>query len=54
MGNTHTSNDWKIKNIELLKERMSGWQLETFSESYENKCRKGLSLFKEKQLKERT
>tara|TARA_X000000368_G_C22746462_1_gene586317 strand:- start:323 stop:604 length:282 start_codon:yes stop_codon:yes gene_type:complete len=52
-ADTHTSNDWKIKNIELLKERMSGWQLETFNESYENKCRKGLSLFKEKQLKER-
>tara|TARA_B100000287_G_scaffold427861_1_gene478223 strand:+ start:828 stop:1109 length:282 start_codon:yes stop_codon:yes gene_type:complete len=49
-----TSNDWKVKNIQLIKERMSGWQLETFKESYENKCRKGFSLFKEKQLKEST
>ena len=53
-ANTHTSNDWKIKNIQLIKERMSGWQLETFNESYENKRLKGLSLFKEKQLKEST
>ena len=52
-ANTNTSNGWKIKNFQLIKERMSGWQLETFKESYENKCRKGLSLFKEKQLKER-
>ena len=47
-----TPNDWKVKNIQLIKERMSGWQLVTFKESYENKCQKGLSLFKEKQLKE--
>ena len=51
-ANVNTSKDWKIKNIQLIKERMSGWQLEAFNESYENKCRKGLSLFKEKQLKE--
>ncbi len=53
-ADNETTNDWKIKNIELIKERMSGWQLETFKESYDNKCQKGLSLFKEKYLKEAT
>ena len=50
----NTNSNWKRENLNILIQRMSGWQLETFKESYENKCRKGLSLFKEKQLKERT
>ena len=50
----NTNSNWKRENLNILIQRMSGWQLETFNESYENKCRKGLSLFKEKQLKERT
>ena len=49
----NTNSNWKRENLNILIQRMSGWQLETFKESYENKCRKGLSLFKEKQLKER-
>ena len=41
-----TSEDWKRNNIETIKKRMSGWQLTTFNESYENKIKEGISLFK--------
>ena len=30
-----TSDDWKKNNLELIKKRLSGWQLESFNESYE-------------------
>ena len=35
-----TSNDWKKKNIQEAQNRLSGWQLETFKTSYENKKKK--------------
>ena len=37
---------WKEKNLNLIVQRMSGWQLETFKESYEPKTKFGISLFK--------
>ena len=37
---------WKEKNLNLIIKRMSGWQLETFKESYEHKAKFGISLFK--------
>ena len=37
---------WKKGNLNLLLERMSGWQLETFKASYEHKSQFGISLFK--------
>ena len=37
---------WKKENLSLLIQRMSGWQLETFKESYEHKNKFGISLFK--------
>ena len=37
---------WKKENLNLLIQRMSGWQLETFKESYEHKTKFGISLFK--------
>jgi len=46
-----TSVDWKKDNINLLMERMSGWQLETFKQSYSSKMKTGLSLFKQNLLK---
>jgi len=46
-----TSTDWKKENLDLLIKRMSGWQLETFKESYLNKTRTGLSLFKQNLIK---
>jgi len=47
-----TSVDWKKDNINLLMERMSGWQLETFKQSYSSKMKTGLSLFKQNLLKD--
>ena len=42
---------WKKENLNLIIERMSGWQLETFKESYSNKMKTGLSLFKQSLIK---
>ena len=46
-----TSIQWKKENINILIERMSGWQLETFKESYSNKVKTGLSLYKQNLIK---
>ena len=44
----NTSNYWKKNNIEELKKRLDGWQLEAFNASYESKKISGLSLIKKK------
>jgi len=36
----------KKNNLEDIKKRLSGWQLESFNESYEHKINNGISLFK--------
>ena len=36
----------EINNLEIIKKRLSGWQLESFNESYEYKINNGVSLFK--------
>tara|TARA_B100001250_G_scaffold406547_1_gene425775 strand:+ start:122 stop:376 length:255 start_codon:yes stop_codon:yes gene_type:complete len=41
-----TTDAWKKNNLNDLKKRMSGWQLESFVESYEYKKKNGMSLFK--------
>ena len=41
-----TTNEWKTTNLEMIKKRLSGWQLESFNESYEHKINNGISLFK--------
>ena len=46
----NTSDEWKVQNIEDIKNRMDGWQLESFRESYEHKKKNGISLLKKKQL----
>ena len=43
---------WKKENLSLLVQRMSGWQLETVKESYSNKIKTGLSLFKQSLIKD--
>ena len=48
--NENTSNEWKIKNLEDLKRRLSDWQLKAFEESYKSKVETGLSLIKKKLL----
>ena len=47
----NTTDEWKIKNLEEIKSRLSGWQLESFKKSYNNKIREGISLFKKVQKK---
>ena len=42
-----TTSTWKKNNLNLLIQKMSGWQLETFQESYSNKIKTGLSLYKQ-------
>ena len=42
---------WKKNNLIELMNRMSGWQLETFIESYNYKTKNGISLFKKNALK---
>ena len=41
----NTKSNWKRENLNMLIQRMSGWQLETFKESYSNKIKTGLSLY---------
>ena len=36
----------KIENLKIIKARLSGWQLESFEESYTYKIENGISLFK--------
>ncbi len=48
-----TKNDWKNENLKILINRMQGWQLETFLESYEYKKNKGMSLFKKNLLEKK-
>ena len=47
-----TSEKWKINNLEDIKKRLSGWQLESFNESYEYKINNGISLFKKNLIKD--
>ena len=51
--NEKTSNEWKIKNLKIIVNRMKGWQLETFKESYKHKIDQGVSLFKKNLLEKK-
>ena len=44
--NAKTKEEWKKSNLNEITKRMSGWQLESFKESYEHKTKSGISLFK--------
>lgn len=46
--NTDTLNNWKEKNLKILKERLSGWQKDAFEKSYICKQKTGMSLIKRK------
>ena len=43
---TETTDQWKKDNIIQIKKRLTGWQLESFEESYTYKMENGISLFK--------
>ena len=47
-----TTDNWKDNNIKEIRSRLTGWQLESFNESYEYKIQNGISLFKKKLLNE--
>ena len=49
-----TKEDWKLNNLRQIETRMSGWQLETFKESYTHKAVHGISLFKKSLEKNNT
>ena len=49
--NESTKFIWKKENLKLLIQRMSGWQLETFQQSYSNKIKTGVSLYKQNLIK---
>jgi|TARA_B110000438_G_C15251271_1_gene409932 predicted Fe-S protein YdhL (DUF1289 family) len=41
-----TTQQWKKGNLIIIEKRLSGWQLESFKESYQHKIENGISLFK--------
>ena len=47
-----TTDEWKKENLEIIQRRLTGWQLESFKESYTYKIENGISLFKKKLLDE--
>ena len=42
----NTSDQWKNDNLTEIQKRLSGWQLESFKDSYKHKTENGISLFK--------
>ena len=48
-----TTEEWKKNNLEEITKRMSGWQLESFKESYKYKSKSGISLFQEDLIQEK-
>ena len=46
-----TSNQWKIDSLNNIQKRLSGWQLESFKDSYKHKVDNGISLFKKNLIK---
>ena len=48
-----TTEEWKKNNLNEIVKRMSGWQLESFKESYKHKIMSGISLFKKSLIQEK-
>jgi hypothetical protein len=48
-----TTEEWKKNNLKEITKRMSGWQLESFKESYNYKIKNGISLFKKNSIQEK-
>jgi len=49
----NTKDEWKLNSLKEIQSKMSGWQLETFKESYKHKTEHGISLFKKNILKQK-
>ena len=41
-----TTNQWKQDNLINIQQRLNGWQLEAFKDSYKHKIENGISLYK--------
>ena len=41
-----TTNQWKQDNLINIQQRLNGWQLESFKDSYKHKIESGISLYK--------
>jgi len=48
-----TTEEWKKNNLEEITKRMSGWQLNSFKESYKHKIKSGVSLFQKHSIQEK-
>ena len=46
-----TTNEWKNDNLSNIQKRLTGWQLESFKDSYKYKLENGISLFKKNLIK---
>ena len=46
-----TTDQWKKGNLIEIQKRLTGWQLESFKESYQYKIDNGISLFKKNLIK---
>ena len=46
-----TTDEWKNDNLTNIQKRLTGWQLESFKESYHHKIENGISLFKKNLIK---
>ena len=49
--NEKITDEWKKNNLEKIKKRLNGWQLQSFEESYKYKVKNGISLIKKQNLK---
>tara|TARA_Y100000590_G_scaffold427305_1_gene537305 strand:- start:5876 stop:6127 length:252 start_codon:yes stop_codon:yes gene_type:complete len=47
-----TNDEWKKQNLIIIEKRLTGWQLKSFKESYQNKIETGISLFKKNLINE--
>ena len=47
----NTSDHWKNDNLINIQKRLTGWQLESFKDSYKHKLENGISLFKKNLIK---
>ena len=48
----NTTNKWKHENLIVVKKRLTGWQLNSFEDSYKHKIKNGISLFKKNLINE--
>tara|TARA_Y100001938_G_C8046520_1_gene409239 strand:+ start:479 stop:730 length:252 start_codon:yes stop_codon:yes gene_type:complete len=48
-----TTDEWKENNLKECIARLSGWQLQSFKESYQYKLKHGISLFKKAMMEDK-